>query len=45
MMQRYGQNIAVDYVAVPDVLGNMRHFIVTLKDFSENDANCLKQAL
>lgn len=36
---------AVDYVAVPDARGTMRHFIVTVKDFNENDVNCLKQAL
>lgn len=36
---------AVDYVAVPDASGKMRHFIVTVKDFNENDVNCLKQAL
>jgi len=30
---------AVDYVVVTDANNVMRHFIVTVKDFNENDVN------
>lgn len=36
---------AVDYVVVTDANNVMRHFIVTVKDFNENDVNCVKNAL
>lgn len=36
---------AVDYVSLLDASGKERHFIVTVKDFNENDIHCLKDAL
>ena len=36
---------AVDYVSLLDASGKERHFIVTVKDFNEENPNCLVEAL
>lgn len=39
------RHTAVDYVALPDASGQDHHFIVTIKNFDENNPNCLKESL